>query len=249
MDVARLQADPVHRRQMADRIALMRMLDELRLRRRARGEVQQIRIGRRSLRLPERIPATRRRPQRYASQPSRAPPTAMRSDRHLDVVELRQSPLPSTITCCTPPSAMRSRRSAARKLRGRGQHDRAELHRARASCPTVRRGSAASAGCGRRAPTPRRADDSPRAPSARSSARTSSASRCRFRRRSKRGRVVVARHRIEIIERPVEAIEHRPAEFAVRACRSRCDGADRKSRRVDKSVGRVHRVSMSFFWR
>src|SRR5439155_3401914 len=46
VDVARLQADPEHRRQMPDWIALMRMEYELGLRGRTRGEVEQQRIGR-----------------------------------------------------------------------------------------------------------------------------------------------------------------------------------------------------------
>ena len=43
--VARLQADPVHRDQMTDRIALVAVLYQLRPRRGARGEIQQHRIG------------------------------------------------------------------------------------------------------------------------------------------------------------------------------------------------------------
>ena len=43
--VARLQSDPEHRRQVADRIALVRVQHELGLGCRAGGEVQQQRIG------------------------------------------------------------------------------------------------------------------------------------------------------------------------------------------------------------
>jgi hypothetical protein len=45
VDVARLQADPVHRRQVADGIALVRVQHEFRPRRGAGREVQQQRIG------------------------------------------------------------------------------------------------------------------------------------------------------------------------------------------------------------
>src|SRR6185369_15438560 len=44
MYVLRPQADPVHRRQVTDRVALMRVQHELRSRRRARSEVKKERI-------------------------------------------------------------------------------------------------------------------------------------------------------------------------------------------------------------
>ena len=44
VDIAWLQAEPIHRRKMSDRIALMAMQDELRRRRGAGGEIEQQRI-------------------------------------------------------------------------------------------------------------------------------------------------------------------------------------------------------------
>ena len=44
MQIAGAQPDPIHRRQVADRIALMAVQNELRRRRGARGEIKQHRI-------------------------------------------------------------------------------------------------------------------------------------------------------------------------------------------------------------
>ena len=44
MDIAGLQAEPVHRRQAADRIAALAVPHQFRLRRGARGEIEQHRV-------------------------------------------------------------------------------------------------------------------------------------------------------------------------------------------------------------
>ena len=46
MHVPFAQPEPIHRREMSDRIAGVRMQDQLRFRRRARGEIEQKRIAR-----------------------------------------------------------------------------------------------------------------------------------------------------------------------------------------------------------
>ena len=59
MDVAGLDPDPIHRAQMADRVALVAVQHELRLRGRAGGEVEQQRVG--GARLALRVEARRLR--------------------------------------------------------------------------------------------------------------------------------------------------------------------------------------------
>ena len=110
MHVARPQADPIHRRQMADRIALVTVQDELRLRRRAGGEIKQQRIvgarfavrrerRRRRVALLVRCPARRRR---------RRPRCACNRRASRRISRAASAP---AMTCLTRPRAKRSARS------------------------------------------------------------------------------------------------------------------------------------------
>ena len=90
MHVARLQPEPVHRRQMPDRIGRDGVQHQLRLRRRAGGEIQQQRIvGARSA--PSGDELRRRRPAGRRSDASRRPDRRRRcaSDRLSSPANLR----------------------------------------------------------------------------------------------------------------------------------------------------------------
>ena len=78
MHVARPQADPVHRGQVADRVGDVRVLDQLGLRRGARREVEQQRVVARGRAVGRELGRAPRRCRRSRSQPSTAPPTAIR---------------------------------------------------------------------------------------------------------------------------------------------------------------------------
>ena len=220
--VAGLQADPVHRDQMADRIALVAVLDQLRPRRGARGEIQQHRIGR--TRLAIRREACDRR---AAGRRSRAIRRARRRAR------------------CGSPSD-RGRRTSAHRPHWRSD---GEPGRAR-SGPSGRSASASVLAGITTAPsfiaasitshsgttlpsisrmrsprlTPRarrplatrleRSESSAKVAVAAPSPTIFSASRLPLSPRAKLG--------IEPVERIVEMIQLRPAETRMRACDSRC---------------------------
>ena len=122
----------------------------------------------------------------------------------------------STIAYFAPPICTRSRTSSGDSRGGR-QHDRAELHRGEHRIPqldTVRQHQQ----------DPVAAHDADQAQPVRDPRRALGHLRERIRiaragRRiddPQRGLVVAARHRVEVVERPVECVEHRPLELAVR---------------------------------
>ena len=110
--VAGLQPDPVHRRQVPDRVADVRVLDQLRQRRGAGGEVQQqrvLRVGR---------PVHRERPRLVVAVAVAQPALDRLADGDAQVVaadvrERRSSARLRAMTAPTRPRSMRSRRSAS----------------------------------------------------------------------------------------------------------------------------------------
>ena len=111
MDVAGLQADPVHRRQVTDRVADLGVLDQLRLTRRTGGEVEQQRVVGGGVHLGHGT-VVRRASRRSASQPSTGAPTATRMQWSA-IPAYRPASALLVTTARTPPRVIRSARSAS----------------------------------------------------------------------------------------------------------------------------------------
>ncbi len=137
MHVAGLEAKPVHGRQMADRIARMAVDDELRARRRARGEIEQHRVvgPRRTVGLEACV--------RTHERGERPPAFGRNADRDADHLLLN----PGELLGVGPVRDQELRLAAlepvgdvgGRELRHRRDQHEAELHRRQHRHPQLRR--------------------------------------------------------------------------------------------------------------
>ncbi len=124
--VARPQAEPVHRRQVADRIALLVVQHELRLGRGAGGEVEQQRIRR--ARLALRREGSRALQQRVVLRPARGAADRDARDGGIEPLELRRiAAIGDDVP--HPPAREAVPQVGAVEQRRRRDHHRAELHR------------------------------------------------------------------------------------------------------------------------
>ncbi len=125
--VARLQADPVHRDQVADRVALVTVLDQLGARCRAGGEIQQQRIG--GLGRPVRREAGRALRQRVVAVPSGGR-LAQRDARHRGIEPGEFRRVRGVGDQVADPAALEPvLQIVLCQQRRRRDHHRAELHR------------------------------------------------------------------------------------------------------------------------
>ena len=173
--VALAHADPVHRREVAHRVARVRVEDHLRPRRRAGGEVEQEGIAgaRRRRRAGSR--AGSRCASSQASQPGARPPTRMRMQSPATAASVA-TPASSVTTQRILPRAMRSPRSAAVSSVDAGLTTAPSFMAASVISQSGVDVAAASRGCDRRADSPaRRRNDAPRGRTAPRAPRTSSA--------------------------------------------------------------------------
>ena len=137
MHVARLEADPVHGGQVADRVADVGVADQLRLGGGARGEVEQQRVARPGDPVRRRTrPAPRRVlvavPPAVAEPPWRRPDSGAERRRGSSRPGRRRTSAicaASAITCRTLPRVDPVRQVGGLQQRRGGDDDRAELHR------------------------------------------------------------------------------------------------------------------------
>ena len=151
MQVARLQPDPVHRGQVPDRVRRVGVLDQLGLRGRARGEVEQQRVVGRGCR---RRAAAGRRRRHHRRRTTASRPAVPDGDpdaaTRLDAANFAVSAAPAT-TARTLPRLIRSLQVGRGEQGRRGDHHGAEPDAGRAWPPTAERRCRAAAAPGRRA--------------------------------------------------------------------------------------------------
>jgi hypothetical protein len=213
VDVAGLHAEPVHRRQMPDRIALVAVQDELGLGRRAGGEIEQQRIARPGLAVRHEL--RRRLVGRLPGKPARRRP----ADDDARVVAWQIGEFSGIVGAGHDMPHTAAREAVVEIIavqQGRRWNDHgAELHRRQHAfpqrCDIAEHQQQAVAAADAEGTQPVGDPIRPLGEFGKGELGFAAAVIDKPQTRA----VVAARHRVEIIERPVEPVERRPAEVAI----------------------------------